>query len=117
MTELTAQVIFDTSCRAILRQGKAAVENGKCKYRASDGSVCAVGALIPDEVYDPRVEGCGVSTITSWVPELVPHYHLLCRLQEAHDSTLRDRGIPGWTHHVAGIAREFNLSIEVLNHV
>lgn len=33
-----------------------------CKYRAEDGSRCAIGCLIPDSEYDPEIEGKSVDT-------------------------------------------------------
>lgn len=33
---------------------------GDCMYRADDGNRCFVGALIPDDLYDSRIEGSTV---------------------------------------------------------
>ena len=44
------------------QQGKVAVNSyGSCVYRSPDGSKCAVGCLITDEAYDPKMEMDGVS--------------------------------------------------------
>lgn len=32
----------------------------RCEYRTEDGRKCAVGVLIPDELYDPKIEGDNV---------------------------------------------------------
>jgi hypothetical protein len=32
-------------------------DNGTCGYRTETGLMCAVGCLIPDELYDPEIEG------------------------------------------------------------
>lgn len=31
-----------------------------CRYRGEDGMMCAVGCLIPDDKYDPEMEGVGI---------------------------------------------------------
>lgn len=33
-------------------------ENFICLYRGPEGLMCAAGCLIPDELYDPSMEGC-----------------------------------------------------------
>jgi hypothetical protein len=53
----TKQEIFDTVVTHLFTQGKAAQdEDETCFYRAPDGCKCAVGALIPDELYDETME-------------------------------------------------------------
>lgn len=57
---LTEQEIFDKVAAHLLEQGKKAREGGFRRYRAKVGGKvlkCAVGALIPDELYDPLLEG------------------------------------------------------------
>ena len=39
--------------------------NGDCVYRTQDDKRCAVGLLIPDEVYTPSFEGKVVSTLVN----------------------------------------------------
>lgn len=63
-----------------------------CKYRTPNGQKCAVGALIPDELYDPSYEGKAVQTINMFAkqdfdeflfdPKLEP---FLTYLQDLHD--------------------------------
>ena len=41
----------------IKQKAKSESNNGSCKYRNANGNMCAVGCLIPDEVYSPELEG------------------------------------------------------------
>lgn len=54
-TESTAapslQELFDRVVTALILQGRPALNDGACAYRGEDGSKCAVGHLISDEVY------------------------------------------------------------------
>lgn len=63
---IKSQEIFDKVFAHLLKQGCRAMEGQSCRYRArpspgSDGQVlsCAIGALIPDELYNPAIEGRG----------------------------------------------------------
>lgn len=98
---MNEQEIFDKVVNHIRKQGHPAVENGTCAYRTEDGSMCAVGCLITDEVYSvygSKIEGYDVGT--SLVLEALDKsgidvlkagtgtgiFGLLRCLQAAHDS-------------------------------
>lgn len=53
---LTMQQIFDKVSHHLLTQNAKAMGQFKCMYRTSNGLMCAVGCLIPDELYDPSLE-------------------------------------------------------------
>ena len=36
--------------------------DGRCAYRGKGGSKCLVGVMIPDEKYEPDIEGFGISS-------------------------------------------------------
>lgn len=60
--------IFRRVREHLLAQGRRAVSptGYGCRYRVLDGDTvlrCAVGCLIPEEAYDPAVEGVGVLTL------------------------------------------------------
>jgi hypothetical protein len=97
---MTPQEIFDTVARHLFAQGERAGivtdydydnnEGFACRYRAPGGTVCAVGKLIPDDAYDPAMEGCGVELLMdNFGPDLPPWMQdrcgLLGRLQMVHD--------------------------------
>lgn len=57
--DLTKQQAFDQMVRGLASQGweqsRQAVGGG-CQYRGIGGRKCAVGWLIPDELYDPKLD-------------------------------------------------------------
>ena len=97
---MTPQEIFDTVAKHLFAQGRRATiretdiygeVSAACRYRAEDGTKCAVGALIPDEVYDPKMEGYDVDCVLSSDPGYLPEWmhdnaELLRALQTAHDA-------------------------------
>lgn len=64
--------------------------DGVCSYRAPDGRRCAVGLVIPDDVYSEDMEGDNVLDISDDydLGELVEGVNLmqLHGLQKSHDS-------------------------------
>lgn len=105
---LTLQEIFDKSAVHLLTQGErstseAAVEGGGngCAYRGENGRMCAVGVLIPDDKYDPAIEGDGVYGISEVIEKcgIIENRHrtldtedgkrldLMSELQKIHDGT------------------------------
>jgi len=62
---LTKQQVFDKVVRHLLKQGVVSRRDGSsiapCAYRGDGGTMCAVGCLIPDEAYDPSLEGAGAN--------------------------------------------------------
>ena len=57
---MSLQKMFDTAAVGMLRQGKKSIKNGDCQYRGSGGCKCAVGFLIPDDLYSPAIEGASI---------------------------------------------------------
>lgn len=44
-----------------VQKARSVSENGQCRYRGTNGTMCAVGCLVTDEVYDSIndiIEGC-----------------------------------------------------------
>lgn len=64
--------------------------NFDCKYRTPDGRKCAVGCLIPDELYNSRIEEKDVDDLLQIdeMSKLFAHVDrfFLKRAQSAHDS-------------------------------
>ncbi len=66
---MSLQSVFDTVAAHLLSQGRRswrgdkATGVGMCRLRADDGARCAVGCLLPDEVYDESLEGRTIDTI------------------------------------------------------
>lgn len=57
MEQLTAQQIFDRSFLHLWKQNGQALNDCFCAYRTRDKKMCAVGCLIPDDVYHGDMEG------------------------------------------------------------
>ena len=92
------QEIFDFVAFNLIKQSKLSAikeiseDHGgqeliKCKYRSEDGCKCAVGFLIPDNVYSPEFEDNGIPSILSKLKvESFNNNELLAKLQMLHDS-------------------------------
>jgi hypothetical protein len=68
ITSYTLQEAFDAMVNHLRRQGKPSqmvIDDGRlvCAYRGDDGCACAVGALIPDDQYNPTLERHSLSSI------------------------------------------------------
>lgn len=63
------QTLFDAAATGLIAQGEKALSEEACRYRAvgSKGKIvkCAIGQLIPDELYMPSLEGCLASALPS----------------------------------------------------
>jgi hypothetical protein len=95
-----------------------------CEYRDARGNQCAIGCLIPDELYDPLMEGSGVSAVSiingQWVcarqsgskrlagilnnigiPATSEHHIVMIRWQDRHDDekNWNDEGYRGPTDY------------------
>lgn len=122
---MNKQEIFDTVARHIFKQGVPGGEPNPeglffCQYRGVGGTSCAVGCLIPDEVYVPSMEGNDaeglidnhLDVLPSWMSE---HVGMLASLQNVHDF------LPAWrtTSRMSGrlyeVAREYKLDVTVLD--
>lgn len=55
------QKIFNKVVQHLHDQKEPSIENGNCKYRGPNNLKCAIGALIPDSSYDPKMEGRGIT--------------------------------------------------------
>lgn len=92
-----AQEIFDLVTTHLFTQNRRAEQyDGACAYRF-DGLRCAVGVLIPDNVYCPAFEGKAVGTLIEefflfGLADWREHGPLLSKLQRIHDNcpTLSD---------------------------
>lgn len=61
---MSEQEIFDRAWRGLKGQGfeQALSLTGACRYRSPTGGRCAVGHLVPDDVYDPNMEGWSIGS-------------------------------------------------------
>jgi hypothetical protein len=108
---MTNQEAFDRVWHWFVVEGHAqskAPGSMACLYRGPDGLKCAVGVLIPDEEYQPSLEGKVTAQIIHDVPALKD---LTCTclgdMQRVHDEYgfKADKG-PSFTDHMkAGLTR------------
>jgi hypothetical protein len=131
---MTNQELFDKVATRLIQQGGPAYEPGfGCKYRTDRGRVCAAGALILDEHYDPVFEGKSTPELGDFlqVPEKVlekallnsgvlpEQFDLVRRLQGAHDRYTGDsmpdeEWLTRWRGAMRRIGRDEGLNVSVL---
>ena len=103
---MNSQEVFDKVFTHLISQGhqargdKAGAGLTTCQYRGKNGSSCAVGCLIPDEVYTRDMEAMTVKELMCENDRIASMFSdvdivLLQRLQTIHDSALNwgKRGI------------------------
>lgn len=91
---MTAQEVFDTVASHLLRQNKQSIsiyDEGSCRYRSSEGLMCAVGILLTDEEYKIDWEGVGSDELFDSIPSFndrVGHTNIdiVRELQKLHDT-------------------------------
>lgn len=96
---MNKQEVFDKVASHLLTQMKPSTEpdpgpetglRGACYYRSPEGLKCAIGCLIPDELYDPKFEGKRVSILPIDILRYIgvetdEDLLFLRRLQKIHD--------------------------------
>lgn len=109
---MTKQEIVDLVVPSLLKQNmRSTMVTGNaqhCAYRGKGGLKCAVGFLIPDDIYDKSMEGLEVRDIREKYPQLenvFVHNLLLSKLQFAHDYHYPDK----WKEELKIICVEFEL--------
>lgn len=108
----TDQEIFDTVAKHLLTQNERASNNGACMYRAPNGCKCAVGCLIPDELYSPYFEGQNVmgSQIRNLLIGLgYMNFNFLLALQQVHDYDYEE----DWAEKLTELAERYHLDTDV----
>jgi hypothetical protein len=107
----SAQEVFDAACVHLAAQKRPAKTlGGGCYYRNNEGCACAVGHFIPDDKYDPNMEG-GLYTLVEKFHKQLPawfghHRNLLSDLQNAHDHAL---GVESLQRRLNDVAEEHHL--------
>lgn len=118
---MTCQEIFDTVISHLRLQGPC-MFNGTiaCRYRGSNDTRCAVGALIPDDLYLPSMERLLVPGLIKQMECLgdkyitlsttfKTHQQLITRLQLIHDNENKSN----WEVHWKLTAMSFNLKYSI----
>lgn len=79
----TKQELFDAVCEHLMKQQACCFETdedgeARCLYRGEDGLMCAFGAVLPDDLYEPGFE----SDSASFVLEKIENRHGISRDEE-----------------------------------
>jgi hypothetical protein len=99
----------------IMRQAEYGIPKPACAYRAADGSTCAIGCLIPDDIFQPGMEGLRVQTLMVYYESIRDLFanndaSLLGTLQVLHDNY----PVSTWKSELAATARMYKLDDKVL---
>lgn len=111
---ITDQTIIAAVAYHLLCQGERSTDGqGYCCYYSDTGAKCAVGALIPQELYNPSLEGWGISrepmSSVLEVLGLRTHVRVLYILQNIHDS-----GYPQvWPSMLRALAEEYGCDFTI----
>lgn len=113
---MTKQEIFDKIADHLLTQNAQCTEpgyNAMCRYRL-DNMSCAIGCLIPDELYSKKLEGKEVTNrIVREVlkkADIVNEGRFLVNFQQMHDYFLP----VDWSDELLAIAKTYKLNTSVL---
>ena len=108
----TAQELFDTIVTHLRTQGRLCITLAGCAYRGDEGSMCAIGCLIPNEAYSSDMEGksiigllCSDLLPESLKNELKAHDRLLTSMQDIHDRCT----VSSWEDEFKRVAHEYDL--------
>lgn len=102
----------------------------KCAYRGSNNKRCAVGCLLPNDVYQPGMEGRAVENLIE-SSKVFPNFHiwleknawflenrgLLMKLQFFHDSYLPWQSVANFKLSVSELANKYQLSTDFINNL
>jgi len=110
---------FNAVCEHLIKQGKPAMGEEGCMYRAEDGAMCAVGCRIPDSLYKPEMEGMALESLVAQFsvflpPEIVEYYDMFKDMQRAHDNMSvldSDEMIPFLKRQLRKVAHDYALEI------
>lgn len=108
---MNKQEIFTTVVSHLRRQGRKSLANNSCSYRGNDGAMCAIGCLIPDEEYNPAMEGMNLHGLRRQqltprsIADVYEHFELMLDLQFTHDFN----DVVRWENRFKSIAEKNNL--------
>lgn len=107
----TRQEIFDGTVNHLRKQGVKSYDliSTRCFYRGPNGTKCAVGWAIPDELYDPAIECAGtvdgLVKLDKKFKDFKDHESLWFKLQKIHDRV----DINNWEDAFADCAKNLKL--------
>jgi hypothetical protein len=118
MQKLNNQQIFNKVAKHLLKQNKQSLLafGSVCAYKNPDGLKCAIGCLIPNQLYSPGMEEKSIRQIFKNSYGLQALFKdesldLLETLQNLHDMDKPNR----WESGLRIIAKDYGLDASVLN--
>lgn len=107
MKELSIQEAFSRMVTHLRAQGEKSATFEGCLYRGPNGTMCAVGCLIPDDEYDPTMENKCVNNIPLFHGWDVYTQSMLEFMQGIHDRSEPDK----WEECFHQAASRYNLTM------
>lgn len=122
---MTNQEVFDTVVRHLKVQGKRSgvykanppwPEKFYCLYRGPNNTSCAVGCLIPDDMYSPDLENrpAGAAAINWILLELDISPGLASGLQRVHDSSMSWNSNANMRSALNVVAKDYKLDYSLV---
>lgn len=110
----TRQETFDTVVIHLMEQGCKSIdpETGGYRYRGSNGTKCAAGILILDDMYRKDLERKSSNARSVWEAIQLPDDQsvMVRELQSIHDGT----SVCHWLEKLLGLALSYNLDTTVI---
>lgn len=112
------QEAFDKAVSGVIKQGSKSFTSNGCKYRGPNGLKCAVGHLIPNDIYEPDME-TGITYLYQEYPVIQKLFKdvdlgMLTDLQIAHDKADELNFTSSFKQIAWEIAKDYNLNTNVL---
>ena len=114
---MDTQTVVDKVLQHLWDQGECSYNESGCAYRGANGTKCALGILIPDELYHPDMEGlsfhqlCRKFDAVAYLPEICAIVPVGATLQDLHDGLF---GVPNFrktlSRRASHILADYNLA-------
>ena len=117
---MNRQGVFNQIAKHLLTQMEKSSDGISCQYRDPSGNRCAIGAIIPEEIYVRGMECGAISHLVETFPQLLtlwnikssdesdPDIDLLGELQFVHDHI----AVSGWEWELGKCASKYNLEFD-----
>jgi len=118
------QAVFDKVAKHLLKQNKQSADGSSCQYRSSTGLKCAIGCLIPENLYLFQLDsGLGTSIYSPDLLNILQKSLKLSKPLTAHDigflinlQIIHDHQEPSeWKKVLSTFARTKRLNQKALN--
>ena len=108
----TQKEIFSYVIDHMIKQGVPSLDETKtCLYRGPNGLMCAAGCLIPDDQYDPNMEGESWDNLVNiWNVVDKRHLNLIMSLQGIHDDWSAHKDIDRLLEAAERIAKQYKIN-------